>query len=134
MAGKQLSQRAQGGPAARSNSPWPAPENRPLHTLFMAAAPEDGGAPLDFEVEEARMFKAAEIRGRRLMELTVEESGCLTDLRDLIALQPPGTFDLFHLTGHAGHDGTTPVFILEDAVGIGGSDPVKAGGRCVEFR
>ncbi|RFC52504.1 MAG: CHAT domain-containing protein [Verrucomicrobia bacterium] len=101
----------------RTGPAWPAPENRPLHTLFMAAAPEGGGAPLQFEVEEGRMFRAAEVRGKRLMELTVEESGCLPDLGELVSVQPAGTFDIFHLIGHAGHEGVTPVFYLEDETG-----------------
>ena len=97
---------------------WPAAENRPLHTLFMAAAPEGGGAPLQFEVEEGRMFRAAEVQGRRLMELTVEESGCLTDLSALVSLRPAGAFDIFHLTGHADHDEAGgPVFLLENDTG-----------------
>ncbi len=101
----------------RTAPAWDDPRNRPLHTLFMAAAPEGSGAPLDFEVEEGRMFQAAEIRGRRHMDLTVEESGCLADLGELVSLQEPGTFDVFHLTGHAGHEDTTPVFMLECDIG-----------------
>lgn len=104
------------GKAAR----WPAPKRRPLRALFMAAAPTNGGQPLDYDAEEGRMTSLRSHMGDQLLNLTVEETGCLTDLRSLVDYYGENTFDVFHLTGHAGFTEAkkpVPVFHLENEVG-----------------
>ncbi|MFM8218235.1 MAG: CHAT domain-containing protein, partial [Planctomycetaceae bacterium] len=92
------------------------PLNRPLGVLFMAASPQVPGRPLlDYEAEEARILDAAGKAGA--IELIVEESGTLSELKlawDALAMSPP---DVLHLTCHAGHAGDEPVFELETLEG-----------------
>jgi hypothetical protein len=59
----------------------PVPQNRPLQALFMASSPADVEPVLDYEHEEAVMLEATE---RRPLDLTVEESGCLEELGELV--------------------------------------------------
>ncbi len=94
--------------------PFP-PQNRPLQALFMAASPADVQPVLDYEHEEAVILEATE---HRQLDLTVEESGCLEELGELMQDYGAGHFDVLHLTGHADHaeDGR-PVFLLEDSEG-----------------
>ncbi|MGB0563341.1 MAG: tetratricopeptide repeat protein [Spirulinaceae cyanobacterium] len=72
------------------------PENRPLNVLFMATDPE-GQASLQFEAEEGRILQAT---AQFPLQLDVEESGCLTELRYTVQAAA-AAFDVFHLTGHA---------------------------------
>ncbi|MHC5722390.1 MAG: hypothetical protein ACYTX0_62865, partial [Nostoc sp.] len=53
------------------------PENRALQVLFMATSPLNVEPVLDFEAEEARIREAT---ARQPLALTVEESGCLSEL------------------------------------------------------
>jgi CHAT domain-containing protein len=93
-----------------------SPANRPLRLLFMASSPENSKQPLDFEHEEALILDATRASN---LEFIVEESGSLTGLDEWIraANNDSNCFDVVHLTGHAGFDGETPVFELEDDFG-----------------
>lgn len=88
-------------------------KNRALNLLFMATAPEEVDPKLDFEQEEARILNATR---KHLCFLQVEESGCLEELEDLVAICPED-FDIVHLTGHADHTEAGSVFLTETAVG-----------------
>jgi tetratricopeptide (TPR) repeat protein/CHAT domain-containing protein len=90
------------------------PVNRPLQILFMASSPERVLPELDFEEEEARILRAGE---HAKAEVTVEESGTLLMLKQLVMDHPEGFFDVFHLTGHADHKEDGPRFYLEDETG-----------------
>ncbi len=57
------------------------PENRALNVLFMATSPLNVEPVLDFEAEEGRILKAT---ARQPLALTVEESGCLSELGYLV--------------------------------------------------
>ncbi len=74
------------------------PENRALQVLFMATSPLGVEPVLDFEAEEGRILEAT---ARQPLALTVEESGCLSELGYLVDDYGQGYFDVFHLTGHA---------------------------------
>lgn len=52
-------------------------ENRALNVLFMACSPRDVQPELSFEAEEGKILDAT---ARHKIGLTVEESGCLTEL------------------------------------------------------
>ncbi|MFO5439443.1 MAG: hypothetical protein ACLBM4_12450, partial [Dolichospermum sp.] len=53
------------------------PENRALQVLFMATSPQGVEPELDYEKEEGQILEAT---GRQPLALTVEESGCLSEL------------------------------------------------------
>jgi hypothetical protein len=72
--------------------------NRPLQVLFMAASPMDTKPVLDFEQEEGLILDAT---SHHPLNLTVEESGNLEELRHLIDAYESGWFDILHLSGHA---------------------------------
>lgn len=74
------------------------PENRALQVLFMATSPLGVEPELDFEAEEGRILEATV---RKPLTLTVEESGCLSELGNLVDDYGSGYFDVLHLTGHA---------------------------------
>ncbi|MEH2111637.1 tetratricopeptide repeat protein, partial [Nostoc sp.] len=90
------------------------PENRALQVLFMATSPLDVKPVLDFEGEEARILEATT---RQPLALTVEESGCLSELGYLVDGYDSGYFDVLHLTGHATLQDGQPRFITETATG-----------------
>ncbi|HLP91259.1 MAG TPA: tetratricopeptide repeat protein [Nostocaceae cyanobacterium] len=90
------------------------PENRALQMLFMATSPQDVEPVLDYEREEARILA---VTARQQIALTVEESGCLTELGYLAESYGKGYFDVFHLTGHAGIVDGKPIFITETLTG-----------------
>lgn len=90
------------------------PRNRALNVLLMATSPLDVTPVLNYEQEEAQILKATTRFG---IGLTVEESGCLEELRDLVASQPHDAFDVVHLTGHATLQDGQPKFITETATG-----------------
>ncbi|WP_233271209.1 GUN4 domain-containing protein [Microcystis aeruginosa] len=69
---------------------------------------------LDFEAEEGKILKAT--RGKPL-SLTVEESGCIKELGELIASKDRGYFDVIHLSGHATIKDQKPYFITETEYG-----------------
>jgi hypothetical protein len=69
---------------------------------------------LDFEAEEGKILKAT--RGKPL-SLTVEESGCIKELGELIASKDRGYFDVIHLSGHAIIEDEKPYFITETEYG-----------------
>ncbi|MCP4695040.1 MAG: CHAT domain-containing protein, partial [Desulfobacterales bacterium] len=74
------------------------PANRPLRVLFMATSPMNVEPVLNYEQEEGLILDATE---RQPLSLTVEESGDLAELENLVASYESGWFDVFHLTGHA---------------------------------
>ncbi|MBV7332382.1 CHAT domain-containing protein [Chloroflexi bacterium TSY] len=91
------------------------PQNRPLHVAFMATAPAEAAErPLDFEGEEARIMEATQ---RHPLRLSVEESGNLQELGDLLGDLGEAQTDVVHLTGHATHTRDGPRFLCEDEVG-----------------
>ncbi|MEH2347938.1 MAG: tetratricopeptide repeat protein [Nostoc sp.] len=90
------------------------PENRALQVLFMATSPLDVKPVLDFEGEEARILEATK---RQPLALTVEESGCLSELGYLVDGYDRDYFDVLHLTGHATFQDGQPRFITETAIG-----------------
>jgi len=88
--------------------------NRALNLLFMATAPAGVQPELSFEDEEAHILSAT---AKQPLWLQVEESGCLTELGDLYGSYPNATFDVVHLTGHASHTETAPIFLTETELG-----------------
>ncbi len=92
----------------------PKPENRALNVLFMATSPLGVEPVLEFEREEARILEAT---ARQPLSLTVEESGCLTELGYLVEDRGKGFFDILHLTGHATITGEGARFYTETETG-----------------
>ncbi|MDB9459096.1 CHAT domain-containing protein, partial [Dolichospermum circinale CS-545/17] len=90
------------------------PENRALQVLFMATSPQGVEPVLDYEAEEARIL---EDTGRQPLALTVEESGCLSELGYLVNDYGQDYFDIFHITGHATISDGKPQFITETETG-----------------
>nr|WP_275941775.1 tetratricopeptide repeat protein [Nostoc sp. UIC 10630] len=90
------------------------PENQALQVLFMATSPLNVEPVLDFEGEEARILEATK---RQPLALTVEESGCLSELGYLVDGYDRDYFDVLHLTGHATLQDGQPRFITETATG-----------------
>ena len=88
--------------------------NRPLNLLFMATSPLGVEPVLDFEAEEGQILAATQ---RTPVNLRVEESGCLGELRYVVREYEQDYFDVFHLTGHATHRDETPCFLTEDEYG-----------------
>ncbi|BCL35694.1 tetratricopeptide repeat protein [Nostoc sp. MS1] len=90
------------------------PENRALQVLFMATSPLNVSPVLDFEGEEAQILAAT---ARQPLTLTVEESGCLSELGNLVKSYDKDYFDVLHLTGHATLQDGQPRFITETPTG-----------------
>jgi len=90
------------------------PENRALNVLFMATSPLGVEPVLEFEREEALILEAT---ARQPLSLTVEESGCLTELGYLVEERGKGFFDVLHLTGHATITGEGARFYTETETG-----------------
>jgi len=88
--------------------------NRALQVLFMATSPQGVEPVLDYEAEEGGILEAT---GRQPLALTVEESGCLSELRYLVADYGKDYFDIFHITGHATITNGQPQFITETETG-----------------
>lgn len=97
---------------SRTNHSQPA--NRPLRLLFMATSPEDVQPVLDYEREEATILDATR---QQPIGLVVEESGSVTQLKNLVASFEDGHFDVFHITGHGTIEDDTPQFLTEDERG-----------------
>ncbi len=90
------------------------PANRALNVLFMATAPRGIEPELKFEAEEGHILEATK---RIPLSLTVEESGCLTELGYLVEGHERDYFDVIHLTGHAEFRDGKPRFITETEFG-----------------
>ncbi|WP_430015455.1 CHAT domain-containing protein [Microcystis protocystis FBCC-A270] len=90
------------------------PQDRALNVVFMASSAKGVTPILDFEAEEGKILKAT--RGKPL-SLTVEESGCIQELGELIASKDRGYFDVIHLSGHATIKERKPYFITETEYG-----------------
>jgi tetratricopeptide (TPR) repeat protein len=87
--------------------------DRELRALFMATDPIGVYPKLGFEREERAILQAT----RDLpMELRVEESGCLDELKGFWR-RFRDRFDVFHLNGHADIRDGVPYFITEDLEG-----------------
>ncbi|MCC5897456.1 MAG: CHAT domain-containing protein, partial [Phormidium sp. BM_Day4_Bin.17] len=99
------------GDNASETLPPPAP--RPLHLLFMATSPE-GVNVLNYEEEEGRILEAT---AKKPLTLTVEESGCLSELGELLEDYEVGAIDVVHLTGHGTLRDGVPCFVTESEVG-----------------
>jgi CHAT domain-containing protein len=89
-------------------------QDRALNVVFMASSAKGVKPILDFEAEEGKILKAT--RGKPL-SLTVEESGCIQELGELIASKDGGYFDVIHLSGHATIKDQKPYFITETEYG-----------------
>ena len=92
-------------------------QQRSLQILFMATSPEGVEPVLDFEQEEASILRVTQDLP---LSLRVEESGCVAELNKFWKRYPEGTFDVFHLTGHAsvrGEPDYSPYFITETITG-----------------
>ncbi|TRT80692.1 MAG: CHAT domain-containing protein [Microcystis aeruginosa Ma_AC_P_19900807_S299] len=89
-------------------------QDRALNVVFMASSAKGVKPILDFEAEEGKILKAT--RGKPL-SLTVEESGCIKELGELIASKDRGYFDVIHLSGHATIKDQKPYFITETEYG-----------------
>jgi CHAT domain-containing protein len=90
------------------------PQDRALNVVFMASSARGVEPILDFEAEEGKILKAT--IGKPL-SLTVEESGCIKELGELIASKDRGYFDVIHLSGHAIIEDEKPYFITETEYG-----------------
>ena len=89
-------------------------QNRPLNVLFMATSPLGVSPELNYEEEEGRILQATKTYP---LALTVEETGTLGELQDLVNGYPEGYFDVLHLTGHADHTPDGPRFLTESPTG-----------------
>ena len=107
------------------------PENRALQVLFMATSPQGVEPVLDFEAEEARILEAT---GRQPLALTVEESGCLSELGYLVADYGKDYFDIFHITGHATITNGQPEFITETETGAAYNASAEDIATALQFR
>ncbi|HLP45528.1 MAG TPA: tetratricopeptide repeat protein, partial [Candidatus Kapabacteria bacterium] len=88
------------------------PKNRPLKLLFMACSVMDTQPELDFEKEEEAIFHITE---ELPIEMDVEDSGSLPGLLEKLNRQ---SYDIIHLSGHAGVDQDgQPYFVMEDETG-----------------
>jgi CHAT domain/AAA ATPase domain len=87
--------------------------DRELRALFMATDPLHVYPKLKFEREEAAILKATL---NLPMELRVEESGCLDELKSFWR-RFRDKFDVFHLNGHADIKDGVPYFITESLEG-----------------
>ena len=85
-----------------------------LSVLFMATSPEGVMPVLDYEREEAEILR---ITDELPLQLRVEESGCVKQLGKFWQKFKAGTFDVFHLTGHANIRDNTPYFVTEALTG-----------------
>jgi tetratricopeptide (TPR) repeat protein len=106
------------------------PENRALQVLFMATSPQGVEPVLDFEAEEARILEAT---GRQPLALTVEESGCLSELGYLTDYYGKDYFDIFHITGHATITNGQPKFITETETGEAYNASAKDIAKALQF-
>ncbi len=105
------------------------PANRALNVLFMATAPLGIEPELDFEAEEGRILEATK---RKPLSLSVEESGCVTELGYWVE---DADFDVIHLTGHATfRDDEKPCFITETEFGEPEDSSAKDIATELEFR
>jgi CHAT domain/AAA ATPase domain len=99
------------GKAKKAEKRSPSPYQ--LRALFMATDPIDVHPKLNFEQEEALILQET----RELaMELRVEESGCVTELKSFWR-RFIDRFDIFHLSGHADIKDGVPFFITESLEG-----------------
>ncbi|MEO0801943.1 MAG: CHAT domain-containing protein, partial [Cyanobacteria bacterium J06642_2] len=93
------------------------PQDRALQVLFMATSPDGVTPVLEFEREEARLLGIAD---ELPLDLRVEESGCVEELGKLWRRFGQGSFDVFHLTGHASiqrKEPHQPYFVTESLTG-----------------
>ncbi len=90
------------------------PQDRALNVVFMASSAKGVKPILDFEAEEGKILKAT--RGKPL-SLTVEESGCIKELGELMASKDREYFDVIHLSGHATIKERKTYFITETEYG-----------------
>ncbi len=89
-----------------------APANRQLKLLFIACSPRGLAPELDFEKEEEAIYRATD---KLPLEILVEDSGSLEGLAERLVNE---SFDIIHLSGHAGLDKNgLPFFWMEDDEG-----------------
>ena len=107
------------------------PANRALNLLFMATSPSAVEPVLDFEAEEGQILAATR---KQPLALTVEESGCLDELRNLVDSHNRDWFDVLHLSGHADHSSEGPIFITETEFGQRQDATAQDIAKAVQFR
>jgi tetratricopeptide (TPR) repeat protein/GTPase SAR1 family protein len=90
------------------------PPNRALSVLFMATSPLGVQPELNYEEEEGRILEATRTYP---LSLLVEETGTLDELGVLVRGSEDGSFDVLHLTGHAGFLDEGPRFLTESDTG-----------------
>ena len=90
------------------------PQKRALELLFMATSPIGVKPRLPFEKEEARILEATK---KLPLELEVEESGNLEQLKLLYNQLGESQIDVVHISGHATNEGKEPYFLAEDEFG-----------------
>ncbi|MDC0832174.1 GUN4 domain-containing protein [Geitlerinema sp. CS-897] len=106
------------------------PKNRFLNVLFMATSPRGVKPELDFEAEEGQILNADK---KRSLCLTVEESGNLEELGELVEDYDKGYFDVVHLTGHATIDDEKPCFLTETELGDRADSSAEDIARVLQF-
>ena len=89
------------------------PQNRALEVVFMATSPRAVKPELQFEREEARILETTR---NFPMNLEVEESGNLEELKILLNQIGETNVDIVHLSGHALNH-PHPCFLTEDEYG-----------------
>lgn len=103
--------------------------NRSLRLLFMATQ-AGNERDLDFEKEENMILNETK---NQPIDIIVEESGNLDQLKNLIVGHEKNYFDVFHLTGHAGLNEEGPFFITETEIGERCLSPPKKIIRALAF-
>jgi CHAT domain-containing protein len=108
------------------------PRNRYLNVLLMATSPRGVESPLDFEAEEGQILQATE--KKQSLVLTVEESGNLQELGELVEDYEKGYFDVVHLTGHATIEDGQPYFLTETELGDREDSSAEDIARVLQFQ
>ncbi|NBD31730.1 MAG: CHAT domain-containing protein [Cyanobacteria bacterium] len=108
------------------------PKNRFLNVLLMATSPRGVEPPLDFEAEEGQILKATE--KKRSLYLTVEESGNLQELGELVEDYEQDDLDVVHLTGHATIEDERPYFLTETELGDREDSSAEDIARVLQFQ
>jgi len=108
------------------------PKNRFLNVLLMATSPRGVEPLLDFEAEEGQILKATE--KKRSLCLTVEESGNLQELGELMDEYDRDYFDVVHLTGHATIEDKRPYFLTETELGDRANSSAEDIARVLQFQ
>jgi len=113
--------------------PQGEPVNRSLHLLFMAASPQDVEPVLDYEGEESRILAATSQKPGGI-QVTVEESGCITELGDRLDDYGRDAFEVFHFTGHGSIAEGQPFLVTETETGAASQTTAEDLGQVFQLR